>query len=248
MQSLPRSIARLISPPCLNFKNRFADLCRFCYLDVFGSLSSTSYDWPTKNWTIEFLRGDQDPRSECILGTTQSLALLARAADLARRSDAECSKSGATSNETTAAAERLRFELEMAPDIPHTLCPHLPPPSESSIDDNKAVNEALRQAGLVYVLRRITKLPSGALPIQYHVKQTIAALDRISEIMPDLIFPMFVAGCEANTAQKANIMKKLQQIGDAGMAQTSAVAAKLKRCWETKRDWFSQGAEVIFLG
>lgn len=223
---------------------------RFTYLDVFGSLSSTSYDWKfSKKWTIEFLVGDQDPRSNCILGTTQSLALLARAAELVRRSDIECSRTGGASDATMAAAEKLRFELEMAAhNIPYTSCPHLPP-SESAVDEMRAINEALRQGGLVYLLRRVFKFSSPSLPVQFHVKQAVAALDRVSEILPDLIFPIFVAGCEAKKPlQREFLQRKLQDIGDAGMAQTEVVLAKLKRCWEADRDWFSQGTEVVFLG
>jgi len=243
-------------------------ISRFTYLDVFGSLSSISYDWKTsKNWTIEFLIGDQDPQSDCMIGTTQSLAFLARAAEIVRRSDVEYAMSGRTSDDTMAAAEKLRFEMEMAHDVSHVSCPHLPPPSASSVDETKAVNEALRQGmpcsvfillesililrigGLIYLLRRVFRFSSPSLPVQFHVKQTIAALDRINEIMPDLIFPIFVAGCEATKPEQRQLMQnKLQGIGDAGMAQTELVLSKLKRCWAMNRDWFAQGVEAVFLG
>jgi hypothetical protein len=217
----------------------------FAYLDTFGSASSDTYQGAYYEWSRELKLAEQMPEIQCLAGfTTKSLILLSRTAELAKRCDYERRLHGEPAIQTITMSQQLRMNLELFTlEVKHTrydcACSES---STSSTEVYRAVNAAITHAALIYLHRRVYMLPSESRLVQFSVN---GILDAFTELKgynafdtPDIILPLYLAGCEARDPGKAvDVLQRLQSIENAGMGQVVRVKALLQECWDTNRDW-----------
>ncbi|KAG9858505.1 hypothetical protein KCU98_g461, partial [Aureobasidium melanogenum] len=217
----------------------------FAYLDTFGSASSDTYQGAYYEWSRELKMAEQIPELQCLAGfTTKSLCLLSRTAELAKRCDYERRLHGQPAVQTITMSQQLRMNLELFTlEIKHTrydcACSQS---STSSTEVYRAVNAAISHAALIYLHRRVYMLPSESRLVQFSVNAILHAFNELKGYnafdTPDIILPLFLAGCEARDPGKAvDVLQRLQSIENAGMGQVVRVKALLQECWDTKRDW-----------
>lgn len=225
----------------------------FAYLDTFGSASSDTYQGAYYEWSRELKIAEQTPELRCLAGfTNKSLVLLSRVAELSKRCDYERSINGQPSAQTITMSQQLRMNLELFTlEIKHTrydcACPQS---SLSSTDVYRAVNAAISHAALIYLHRRVYLLPSDSRLVQFSVN---AILDAFNELKgcnafdtPDIILPLFLAGCEARDHGKAvEVLQRLQSIENAGMGQVVRVKLLLQECWDSGKDWIELKHNVL---
>lgn len=224
----------------------------FAYLDTFGSLSGNVYQGCYEEWSGVLLAGEKNPDLKCLVGyTNQSLALLARVADVAKRCDHERQHGGQPSITTITLSQQLRFSLELASlEVQHKRYDCACSATTPSTDVYRAVNGALCHAALITLHRRVYLLPSKSPLVQFSVSQILESLsknERYNPInIPDIILPLFLAGCESkDEGQRHEVLRRLQRIGDAGMSQVSRVRALMNTCWETGTDWTELQHDVL---
>ncbi|THW41514.1 hypothetical protein D6D25_04692 [Aureobasidium pullulans] len=217
----------------------------FAYLDTFGSASSDTYQGAYYEWSRELKLAEQIPDIQCLAGfTTKSLVLLSRTAELAKRCDYERNLNGQPSIQTITMSQQLRMNLELYTlEIKHTrydcACSES---SSSSTEVYRAVNAAISHAALIYLHRRVYLLPSDSRLVQFSVNAILEAFNELKGYnafdTPDIILPLFLAGCEARDPGKAvDVLQRLQSIENAGMGQVVRVKALLQECWDSGRDW-----------
>ncbi|THY69130.1 hypothetical protein D6C86_09290 [Aureobasidium pullulans] len=217
----------------------------FAYLDTFGSASSDTYQGAYYEWSRELKLAEQIPDIQCLAGfTTKSLVLLSRTAELAKRCDYERNLNGQPSIQTITMSQQLRMNLELYTlEIKHTrydcACSES---SSSSTEVYSAVNAAISHAALIYLHRRVYLLPSDSRLVQFSVNAILEAFNELKGYnafdTPDIILPLFLAGCEARDPGKAvDVLQRLQSIENAGMGQVVRVKALLQECWDSGRDW-----------
>nr|POE51655.1 arginine metabolism regulation protein ii [Quercus suber] len=198
----------------------------FAYLDVLGALSGGRQAEPLHGayeedgggeWLVN--RSDDEIfQIDCFFGFSgRCIALLAQVAELASRCDKQRIdpitnqiKAGwAPDMETRTHAERLRNALEASARCVYRGSTHKSPydsPSETRNERDAAeifaTNEAYHWAGLVHLSRRVLGLPSRHPEVQVQVQRVISSLEKVrrgSSAESCLLFPMFSAGCEAQT-------------------------------------------------
>lgn len=219
----------------------------FAYLDTFGSASSDTYQGAYYEWSRELEQAEQIPELRCLAGfTNKSLVLLSRTAELAKRCDYERSTTGQPCIQTITMSQQLRMNLELFTlEIKHTryccACSQSSSPS-SSTQVYRAVNAAISHAALIYLHRRVYLLPSNSRLVQFSVSAILEAFNELKGCnafdTPDIILPLFLAGCEARDHDKAvEALQRLQSIENAGMGQVVRVKALLQECWDSGKDW-----------
>jgi hypothetical protein len=217
----------------------------FAYLDTFGSASSDTYHGAYYEWSRELKLAEETPEVQCLAGfTTKSLILLSRTAELAKRCDYERRLHGEPAIQTITMSQQLRMNLELfSLEVKHTrydcACSQS---STSSTEVYRAVNAAITHASLIYLHRRVYMLPSESRLVQFSVNAILEAFTELKGYnafdTPDIILPLFLAGCEARDPGKAvDVLQRLQSIENAGMGQVVRVKALLQECWDTNRDW-----------
>lgn len=224
----------------------------FAYLDTFGSLSGDVYEGCHQEWSSVLLAGEKDSELKCLVGyTNQSLVLLARVADIAKRCDQERKHCGQPSITTITVSQQLRFKLELASlEVQHRRYDCVCSATTPSTDVYRAVNGALCHAALINLHRRVYLLPSNSLLVQCSVGailETLSKNERYNPIdIPDIILPLFLAGCESkDEGQRLEVLRRLQRIGDAGMSQVSRVRSLIHTCWETGVDWTELEHDIL---
>lgn len=216
----------------------------FGYLDTFGSCSADVYQGDYDIWSRDLLAVENDVSFRCLTGyTTRSLVLLSRAAALAKRCDEERSTTGQLSLEPVLLSQYLRCNLELG--SLEVACQSYDCScisTTTSTNTFRAVNGALIHTALIVLHRRVYSLPSQSLLVQASVTGILSWLSRYEAEtpidIPDIILPLFLAGCEAQQlGQRQEVLKRLQRIGDAGMSQVERVRGVLHEIWETGQDW-----------
>lgn len=216
----------------------------FGYLDTFGACSADAYDGSYREWSKDLLAVEDDPSLKCLTGyTNRALVLLSRAADLAKQCDKERRSTGQLPPALVHQCEQLRCNLELASlETPHQRFDCACPRSGGSSKTFRAVISSLCYAALIILQRRIYLLPSSSHLVRKSVTGIMASLSRHETQkdldIPDIILPLFLAGCESqDPAQRQEVLRRLQRIGDAGMAQVARVGDLLHHIWETNQHW-----------
>lgn len=224
----------------------------FGYLDTFGSCSANVYEGNYEVWSRDLLAVENDLSLKCLIGyTNHSLLLLSRAAELSKRCDQERKDLGHLSPPLVLLSQHLRCNLELASlEINHQSYDCTCVSATTSSDTFRAVNSSLCHAALIMLHRKVYSLPSESPLVQSSVKGIMASLsghecqDPLD--IPDIILPLFLAGCESRElAQRQEVLRRLQRIGDAGMSQVERVRALMLHIWETGQDWTQVEHEVL---
>ena len=115
------------------------------------------------------------------------------------------------------------------------------PPEELYTEELYATNEAFHWAGLIYLNRRVLGLPSTSLCVQENVRKVIRSLRSVrrgSNAESCLLFPMFNAGCEAQSEEdRAVFMDRLKEVEGFGMANVGQARHLMETVWATGRPW-----------
>ncbi|KAK4967515.1 hypothetical protein LTR66_011955 [Elasticomyces elasticus] len=212
--------------------------CWFAYLDVVGTLSGNKYGQSLRGiyWTDDDPGTEDDFQIDCLLGfTNRCIGLLAEIAELARVCDQQRAELNSNSRldwspdqSTLNAAMQLKGQLKESRE--HVSgCSHRHPeidqPDHAAWDSHEiyATNEAFHWAGLIYLDRRVLGRPSSGSEVQDAIRAIVGALDRVrkgSTAEACLIFPMFLAGCEAiDCEHRDKIMERLRNVEGWGMTQ-----------------------------
>jgi hypothetical protein len=237
----------------------------FAYLDVLGSLSN-SHEQPLFGayledggglWLVN--RGNEEIyQIDCFFGFSgRCIALLAQVAELTATCDRERIDTSANqiraewqpSVEVRHQAEELRLRLNASATMMFRGCMHSDPGTPQSFNPRDerdseeiyATNEAYHWAGLIHLLRRVLALPSSHPEVQELVERVIHSLRKVrhgSTAESCLLFPMFSAGCEAQTAEKREIfMERLRAVEGWGMSHVGRARALMQRVWDTGLPW-----------
>ncbi|KAK4992667.1 hypothetical protein LTR50_001001 [Elasticomyces elasticus] len=212
--------------------------CWFAYLDVLGTLSGNKYGQSLRGiyWTDDDPGTEDDFQIDCLLGfTNRCIGLLAEIAELARVCDQQRAELNSNSRldwspdqSTLNAAMQLKGQLKESREHVNG-CSHRHPeidqPDDAAWDSHEiyATNEAFHWAGLIYLERRVLGRPSSGSEVQDAIRAIVGALDRVrkgSTAEACLIFPMFMAGCEAiDCGHRDKIMERLRNVEGWGMTQ-----------------------------
>lgn len=223
----------------------------FGYLDTFGSCSGDVYEGSYEVWSRDLLAVENDPSFRCLTAghTTRSLVQLSRAADLAKQCDQQRKETGQLSPALVLLSQHLRCNLELGSlEVAYQQYDCTCITSETSTNTFRAVNGALRHAALILLHRRVYCLPSHSPLVQNSVSGIMSSLAKHDAPLdiPDIILPLFLAGCESRElAQRQQVLCRLQRIDDAGMSQVTRVRALLHTIWETGQDWTQVPHEVL---
>jgi hypothetical protein len=209
----------------------------FAYLDVLGSLSGNKTDTPLGSfyWSSENASADSEFEIDCLMGfTNRCVGSLAKISELAKlceplRIDAD---GNIRSNwhpppDIAAKAALIRAELEEGLDDQyiHRGCSHLGADATWDPTEIYATNEMFHWAGLVHLYRRVLGKPPDDADVTAAIRQIVALLYKVrrgSSAEACLLFPMFVAGCDAqDEGQREKIMDRLRGVEGFGMTQVS---------------------------
>lgn len=209
----------------------------FAYLDVLGSLSGGKTDTPLGSfyWSSENASADSEFEIDCLMGfTNRCVGSLARISELAKlceplRIDAagNIRSNWQPPPDIAAKAALIRAELEEGLDDQyiHRGCSH--PGADATWDPTEiyATNEMFHWAGLVHLHRRVLGKPPDDPDVAAAIRQIVALLYKVrrgSSAEACLLFPMFVAGCDAqDEGQREKIMDRLRGVEGFGMTQVS---------------------------
>ena len=185
--------------------------------------------------------GNDDPRDEidCIMGfTTRCVAILARIADLARRTDAQriagpgrVVAGWRPMPEIEARARKLEDDLRESLARPHPPC-RRHPHSAGLWDEAEmhATNEAFHYAGLVHLHRRVLGKPSGDPDVQNAVMHILKCLEKVKRggnAEACLLFPIFTAGCDSSDeAARRQLLDRVITVESNGMTQVRLTHGK----------------------
>lgn len=195
---------------------------------------------------------DDDPRDEidCIMGfTTRCVAILARIADLARRTDAQrIAGPGRVvagwhpMPEIEARARKLEDDLRGSLARQSRPCRH----HVHTVDvwdevEMHATNEAFHWAGLVHLYRRVLGKASKDREVQEAVSKIVECLERVKRggnAEACLLFPLFTAGCDsADAAVRQKLLERVRTVEGAGMSQVHRARTLMETVWATGQPW-----------
>lgn len=214
----------------------------FAYLDVLGSLSGNKNDQPLGSFywgwgenNLNTDRDDEDFQIDCLMGfSNRCIGILARIAELAKQCEAgridgngDVVPDWRPESDVVEVAVRLRRELEEGIVRParYKGCTHRGEEVEGQWDDAEvyATNEMFHWGGLIHLYRRVFGKEAGDPEVQHAVRQIMLLLEKVrrgSTAETCLLFPMFVAGCDAlEDEQRENIMGRLRGVEEYGYAQ-----------------------------
>lgn len=237
----------------------------FAYLDVLGALSGGCHAEPLHGayeedgggeWLVN--RSDEEIfQIDCFFGFSgRCIALLAQVAEMASRCDKQRIdpvtnqiKAGWFPDiETRTKAERLQKALEASARCVFRGCMHADPnnsPSETQDEKDSAeifaTNEAYHWAGLIHLSRRVLGLPTCHPDVQLQVHRVMDSLQKVrrgSSAESCLLFPMFSAGCEAQTEiEREMFMERLRAVEGWGMQHVGRARVLMQLMWDTGRPW-----------
>ena len=238
----------------------------FAYLDVLGSLSGSKQDQPLSGayledggglWLVN--RSDTEIyQIDCFFGFSgRCISLLAQVAELAGQCDkqridpiTEQVKAGwRPSEEVGKRAEKLEKRLKASAKTVYRGCMHVDPMSgqqgepadEKDMEEIFATNEAYHWAGLIHLSRRVFGLPPAAPAVQENVRKVISALAKVrsgSSAEGCLLFPMFSAGCEAQTMEERRVvMERMKAIEGWGLTHVTRARGIMQTVWDTGKPW-----------
>ncbi|MCJ1286900.1 hypothetical protein MMC26_006246 [Xylographa opegraphella] len=253
-----REIIILRGPPVIGRYDKVAYFLNrwFNYLDVLGSLSGAkntpllSEDAWSNN---DDLSVEQAAQIDCLFGfTSRCVTILARLADLARRcdnerigSDGNIREDWTPSAEIIVAAEGIKSQLKRTRYQSFAGCPHNAavsgPERAWEMTEMVATNDAFHWAGLVHLNRRVLGKPSADYEVQAAVTQIIVSLGKVrvgGTAEACLLFPIFTAGCDANSAAQREVIKeRMRSVEGTGMTQIRKARKLMERVWETGKPW-----------
>ena len=238
----------------------------FAYLDVLGSMSGSQQEQPLYGAYLEDGGGlwlvnrgnDEVYQIDCFFGFSgRCISLLAQVAELAAQCDQQridqvtkqVRGDWQPPEQTRESAEALKRSLNISARSYYRGCQHAnvnAPPSpgtksEQDVAEIYAVNEAYHWAGLIHLSRRVLALPSSHPEVQDNVQKIIYALRRVrrgSSAESNLLFPMFTAGCEAQTQDDRNVfMDRLKAVEGWGMEQMRRARVLMEKVWKTGKPW-----------
>jgi hypothetical protein len=216
----------------------------FAYLDVLGSLSGNKNDTPLGSfyWSSENASADQDFEIDCLMGfTNRCVGSLAKISELAKLceplridGDGNIRQNWHPSPEIYDQAMHIRHELEegLSDQHIHKGCNHrsdAEAESEGAWDATEiyATNEMFHWGGLIHLYRRVLGKPATDVEVQSAIHEIVALLYKVrrgSSAEACLLFPMFVAGCDAqDEGQREKIMERLRGVEGFGMTQVSSL-------------------------
>jgi hypothetical protein len=209
----------------------------FAYLDVLGSLSGNKTDTPLGSfyWSSENASADSEFEIDCLMGfTNRCVGSLAKISELAKLceplridADGNIRSNWQPPPDIAAKAALVRAELEEGLDDQyiHRGCSHLGADATWDPTEIYATNEMFHWAGLVHLYRRVLGKPPDDLDVSAAIHQIVALLYKVrrgSSAEACLLFPMFVAGCDAqDEGQREKIMDRLRGVEGFGMTQVS---------------------------
>lgn len=239
----------------------------FAYLDVMGSLSNR-HEQPLFGAYLEDGGGlwlvnrnnEEIYQIDCFFGFSgRCIALLAQVAELAascdhQRIDAsinEIKAEWSPSEEIRNQAEELRKRLEASANTVFRGCTHSHATpwtqgsgegkEERDTEEIYATNEAYHWAGLIHLSRRVLALPSADARVQDSVERVIHSLSKVrrgSSAECCLLFPMFSAGCEAQTEEQRKVfMDRLSAVEGWGMSHVGRARTLMQTVWDTGKPW-----------
>ncbi|UPX18073.1 uncharacterized protein EKO05_0008390 [Ascochyta rabiei] len=228
----------------------------FAYLDVVGSLSGNKNDTPLGSfyWSSENASADEDFEIDCLMGfTNRCVGSLAKISELAKQceplridEEGNIRENWHPSLDVYNQAMHIRHELEegLSDQYIHRGCNH-GSESEGAWDATEiyATNEMFHWGGLVHLYRRVLGKPATAAEVQNAIREIVELLYKVrrgSSAEACLLFPMFVAGCDAqDEGQREKIMDRLRGVEGFGMTQIDRARSLMRRVWDTGKPWES---------
>lgn len=238
----------------------------FAYLDVFGSLSGGQQEQPLYGAYLENGGGlwlvNRDPTEEvyqidCFFGFSgRCISLLAQVAELAAQCDKQ--RIDPLTNQVKAGwrppehfrheAEELKKRIIDSATSDYRGCTHTNPNSDApetktpqDLEEIKATNKLYHWGGLIHLSRRVLGLPSTDPEVQDSVQKVISSLKKVrrgSSAESCLLFPMFTAGCEAQTRDERTVfMDRMKAVEGWGMDQFGRARVLMETVWATGRPW-----------
>ena len=238
----------------------------FAYLDVLGSLSGSQQEQPLYGAYLEDGGGlwlvnrgnDEIYQIDCFFGFSgRCISLLAQVAELAAQCDQQridpitkqLRPGWQPPEQTRHDAEELKKRLNASATSYYRGCTHTDPSAPPSpgkktqqdVEEIYATNEAYHWAGLIHLSRRVLALPSNDLEVQDSLQKVIHSLTRVrrgSSAESCLLFPMFTAGCEAQTkAERDLFMDRLKAVEGWGMENVLRARVLMEKVWNTGQPW-----------
>jgi len=238
----------------------------FAYLDVLGSLSGSKQDQPLYGAYLEDGGGlwlvnrsdDEIYQIDCFFGFSgRCIALLAAVAELATECDKQridpitnqVKEGWQPSPEVRHRAVELQKRLHASATTVFRGCMHTDVDSldtdETKMEQDSveiyATNEAYHWAALIHLARRVLNAPASSPDVQENVQRVIHSLGKVKRGRTAdscLLFPMFTAGCEAQTdADRHLLMDRLKGIEGWGMQQVGQATALMQTVWDTGKPW-----------
>ncbi|KAJ4334583.1 hypothetical protein N0V87_006728 [Didymella glomerata] len=236
----------------------------FAYLDVLGSLSGNKTDTPLGSmyWSASNAAADSEFEIDCLMGfTNRCVGSLARISELAKACEplrideqGNIRDDWRPTHDIEMQAIAIGKELEEGLTQRHVQhCMHAPSPSSPSSPQDTtttwdateiyATNEMFHWGGLVHLYRRVLGKPAYDAAVQSAIHSIIELLYKVrrgSSAEACLLFPMFVAGCDAQDAgHREKIMDRLRGVEGFGMTQIDRARNLMQRVWETGKPWES---------
>lgn len=213
----------------------------FAYLDVLGSLSGNKTDTPLNSlyWSREHTSLDEEFEIDCLMGfTNRCVGSLARISELAKlceplRIDEQGNirEHWRPTTDIEGQALQIKTELEEGLSERHGQhCSHSSDEDHTSWDATEiyATNEMFHWGGLVHLYRRVLGKPATDPDVQSAIREIVELLYKVrrgSSAEACLLFPMFVAGCDAqDLGQREKIMDRLRGVEGFGMTQVRTIA------------------------
>lgn len=207
----------------------------FAYLDVLGSLSGNKTDTPLGSiyWSSENASADSDFEIDCLMGfTNRCIGSLAQISELAKLCeplridhDGNIKDNWHPSPDIHRQAMHIRRELEegLSDRYIHKGCSHRSDAWDAT--EIYATNEMFHWGGLVHLYRRVLGMPATDAEVQIAIREIVELLYKVrrgSSAEACLLFPLFVAGCDAqDEGQREKIMDRLRGVEGFGMTQVS---------------------------
>ena len=238
----------------------------FAYLDVLGSLSGGQQEQPLYGAYLEdggglwLVNRDNEEiyQIDCFFGFSgRCISLLAQVAELAAQCDRQRIDPGTKQvkagwqppEHIRREAEELKKRINASAITVYRGCMHKNPYSplspdvkaDQDVEEIYATNEAYHWAGLIHLSKRVLGLQSTDAEVQESVQKVIHSLSRVrrgSSAESCLLFPMFTAGCEAQTkAERDVFIGRLNAVEGWGMESFGRARALMQTVWDTGRPW-----------